>query len=353
MKLKILLVLLCFSLILFCACESETTEPKISYQNHLLKGDDVGIGFSSWKDISIPVDAKSPTTIDYKQKLSFKGKTFWFNILPSSTSIYEILDNNIVVEKHNEQVNVLDFIFDPTERGFYNWYPELSSPRNNWGGIMKRIPNEMKNFKDKFHYLEIWLKIEEAPNDVILYIEFGRFSEDIILNGILDTEDKNNNDFIDNGEDIGLDGWTDEQERFELVIIDTTHPSYQDPSNDNFYYMGEYNSDSYNKINGIENNAKLTDYGTIPNTEDLNFNYYLDTQNDYYQFALTLNKNNTASIKYFSQSGQNGWFKIKIPIDEPDKIIGNPNLKNVEMLRFWTTNANNKVHLRIAAIYLI
>ncbi|MBN1637990.1 MAG: hypothetical protein JW866_03425, partial [Ignavibacteriales bacterium] len=201
MKLKILLPIISTSLLLIFACESETTEPEIIYKNYLVNGDDVGIGFTQWNDISIPVDAKSPTTTDYKQKLSFKGKTFWFNILPSSTSIYDILGNNIVVEKYNEQVNVLDFIFDPTERGFYNWYPELSNPNDNWGGIMKRIPNEMKNFKDKFHYLEIWLKIEEAPTDANMYIEFGRFSEDIILNGLLDTEDKNNNDFIDNGED--------------------------------------------------------------------------------------------------------------------------------------------------------
>ena len=77
------------------------------------------------------------------------------------------------------------------------------------------------------------MRIDQAPANAKLYLDLGVISEDVIPDNRLNSEDKNQNDAIDEGEDTGLDTLFDAQER-------VNYPDAQDrvdPSGDNFFLV--------------------------------------------------------------------------------------------------------------------
>ncbi len=124
--------------------------------------------------------------------------------------------------------------------------------------------------------------MNEAPEGAKLIIDLGQISEDIIPNGDLDQEDQNQNDRLDEGEDVGLDGKTNADELLEFGDVDGNG----DPSNDNFSFpLGQ---SDYSTINGTEGNGKLSDSGLLPDTEDMNKNFTLDKVNSYFRYEIPL-----------------------------------------------------------------
>ncbi len=115
-----------------------------------------------------------------------------------------------------------------------------------------------------------------TPPDAVLNIDLGVISEDVIPNNHLDTEDKNNNQAIDEGEDTGIDGRFDDAER---TFYGSTK---SDPAVDNFLFEGNPVSIfDYLNINGTQGNSISTDAGLLPDTEDLNLNGSVDLANNY------------------------------------------------------------------------
>lgn len=280
---------------------------------------------------SVPAFGIDANPINSQQK---RALIYWYNEKYSSGSIDKILGEEYNSSNARSSIVVLNVEFDPTQKGIYNLGELSKELKENWAGVCGILPDSIKGkFKSKNLVLRMWMKIEETSPEALLNIDIGKISEDILPNGKLDSEDKNNNGILDVGEDTGIDG-----------INDLLEPHYQngnDSNNDNFE-----TSDGFKKINGLENNRIGKKF---PDTENLNRNSILDLANNYFSYKLSLEKNKILSGNIV-EVGKNGWMLIKIPIDLPDIKIGSPDKNNVETIRFWFSNADRPVHIKIAQI---
>lgn len=303
----------------------------------------IGVNYTSWKYAS-PPKGYPYTDVD-TLIMKRKAKTFWYNRLPSDVLVQQIWPKKTVA-RGNEQVTVLDVIYSPFLRGEFNYYPDLAFPDMNWGGLMKLLSSTASNFLDQnIEFIEFWILPTKVPQNAKLYIDLGKISEDVIPNKKLDTEDKNFNELIDQGEDVGLDGIPDEIERQLYPELGA------DPSGDNFYFnLGTQN---YSGINGTEGNASLTEAGRFPDTEDLNRNGVLDIVNSYFQYEIPLDTN-TATNPYIVGGGvETRWYQFRIPLNDFKKKIGDPSFTNIDMIRLWFTGIDDSMHIRIAEFNLV
>ena len=201
---------------------------------------------------------------------------------------------------------------------------------------------------------------------VKLHIDLGTVSEDeqrspdVPPNGKLDTEDKVKDNQLTvtegNNEDTGLDGTLDGAENDST--LDLTTASSSDPHGDDFQTPGPgdvahddaESLDPFNWrfTNGTENNKNVN---PTPDTEDLDLNTRLDTDDNFFEFTVDLADTSQKApflltdvyAKYGNQAayssfvgGDNGWRLYRIPITETvAQKFGNPNLSLVKHARVW------------------
>lgn len=304
--------------------------------------------YGSWHDISVPVNLPYIGNMPEEDQMNYKGLAYWFNILPSDVNIKDIYGDRKQAPPDGQQITTLDFVFNPAKRGYYNYNPKLNEPYKNWGGIMKVLSSTANNLvEENIEFIEFWLNVYEAPQNAKIHIDLGQISEDVIPNRRLDTEDKNNNDLVDEGEDTGLDGLKDPE---EPNYNSGTNP---DPSNDDYSFQlkKEMSITDYEKINGTEGNAVSIDLGRIPDSEDLNHNKTLDRTNSFFRYEIPLD---TTKANPFVQGGGNkGWYLFKIPLKDFIAKVGNPSFSIVEFFRIWISDVNQPVHLRFAEMNLV
>ncbi|HLG32080.1 MAG TPA: cell surface protein SprA, partial [Ignavibacteriaceae bacterium] len=287
----------------------------------------VGIGYTGWKDLSVPEGLNVIGGLDRQERMYRKAKSFWFNITPSDVIVDSIFGGRRQVARADKQITVLDYVFLPDTPGTYNWQPDLQQRENNWGGVMRVLSSTANNLiEQNIEFFEFWMHISEAPPNATLTIDLGRISEDVIPDNTTNSEDLNFNDAIDEGEDTGLDGFLDPQERTEY------QSTKGDPSGDNFRYVsGETNTIfDYFNINGSQGNAVLTDVGLLPDTEDLNRNGNVDLTNSYFRYQIPLD---TTAQNPFREGGgftSSGWYLFRVPLKDTAATFGNPSLSNVE-----------------------
>lgn len=307
----------------------------------------IGNTYGQWRDLSVPnrVPLHSPESSPI-ELMDYKAFSYWFNLIPAIDNVNDIWPERQAA-RDNQTITVLDFVYDPFERGRYNSLnPTIDNPFLNWGGMMKPLSSTASNLvEENIEFIEFWMQLRSAPEDAMLNIDLGQISEDVIPNGELDTEDKNQNDLVDEGEDTGIDG-----------LFDSEEPGYDpvtnpDPNRDNFAYS--QGSGDYRFINGTEGNAALTDVGRLPDTEDLNRNLTLDRINSYFRYTIpldTLRENN----QFIQGGGDNkGWYLFRIPLKDFTDAIGNPSLTLVETIRLWISNVDEPIHLRFAEMNLV
>ena len=194
----------------------------------------------------------------------------------------------------NEQV--FDLAFYPSERGPYNYNPDLNpdgtlkNPTSNWGGITTAIRTEVDFDKANIEYLEFWLmdpfinskygsindgRGNDSPNTTggQLTFNLGSISEDLMRDGkhafenglpadgnltgggatennwgFVTTQSYLNNAFDNSAEaranqDVGLDGANNEREAdIFSAFVNAVNPGakqivLQDPSADDFHHF--------------------------------------------------------------------------------------------------------------------
>jgi len=315
----------------------------------------VGVSYTSWKDLSIPNELKAITQLSTPNDsvtMTYKGKSFWYNVLPSDVLVKQIWPEKKVA-RGDEQVTVLDYVYIPDTPGTYNYSRNISSVNKSqtWGGMMKLLSSTANNLVDEnIEFLEFWAQPDSASTNAKIYIDLGKISEDVIPDEstVPNTEDKNGNDLIDNGEDTGMDGLTNAQEQAKF---NSTDP---DPSHDDFSFSntGTRTMYTYFNINGTEGNAALTDVGRFPDTEDLNHNGLCDKLNSYYRYEIPLTTDKEKN-RFIAGGGTNGWYLYRIPLKDTLLAYGNPSFSVVEYLRLFVTNATNMVHFRMAEFNLV
>lgn len=273
-----------------------------------------------WTHSSVPISIKNQIGINEIDLQKQRGNLYWYNTLINSADL-EIGNQNF-----ENEIEVLNLVYDPSVRGCYNNNDNYKKSDSSWGGITSslmfndKIKSEIEN-----QFLSMWIHLEGDYSKINLNIDLGEISEDINSDGKLNSEDKNYNEIFNNGEDTGLDGLKNENENgFDA--------SNQDPSNDN------YSEAVNNRINFTEGNGKM-------DSEDVNSNYVLDRKNNYYTIKLDFGTN-----AFIEEKNENGWLKLSINLRYFQKI-GSPelNIEKLDKIRFWF-EGETKLEMQIAVI---
>lgn len=313
----------------------------------------VGVNYGIWMQPSPPQRVPGhDISITPDSLMNYKAQSYWYNVLPGYTNVKDIWPEREVSSK-NETITVLEWIYNPSNKGMYNWYPSIDrDPHINWGGMMTPLSSTANNLiEENIEFIEFWLQMPSGvPEGTELNIDLGQISEDIIPNRRFDTEDKNQNDLIDEGEDTGIDGLFDEDE-----------PGYDpvnnpDPSGDNYEYA--QGSGNYSKINGLEGNAVSIDAGRLPDSEDMNRNLTLDNVNSYFRYTVPVNTDKEDNP--FIQGGgtqtneeEKNWYLFRIPLKDFTDEVGNPSLQQIEAIRLWISGISQPVYLKFAEFNLV
>jgi cell surface protein SprA len=326
----------------------------------------IGVGYTAWKDLSEPGllnKYNGDSTFQYLKDqnnslMRYKAKSWWYSVTPSNVNIKDIWGTKKQVATSDQQEPVMDYFFKPDAAGSYNMNPKLDTLKHNWGGMMKVLSGTANDLKAaNMQYIEFWLYTQNAPPKAKLYIDLGRISEDVIPDRKLNTEDINNNGVIDQGEDIGLDGMTDAQEKDSVGKMGYSPQDPNDPNNDDFNLSSPNPGDpnSYYHVNGTEGNSILTDIGRIPDTEDLNNNGTLDVVNSYYRYAVpldTIEAKSTGIVASAANVLNGGWHLYRIPLQNYIDSVGTPTLSDVEYIRVFATGVADPIHVRLAEFNL-
>ncbi len=317
--------------------------------------------YTYWHPASPPLDPSVGSSPE--DAVRRKGLFYWYNRLPANTPTQEIWQNRDVAQGA-QKTTVLDMVFEPELRGMYNPNYDYESgdvPRDSvWGGMMRSLSFYSTNLdEENIDYIEFTMKVE-GPLDprAKMYVDLGQISEDVIPNQKLDTEDgitpgnPQQDDILNDGEDVGLDGLSNEN---EPGYDPNTNP---DPSRDDYgsyQNVGNGNPDdfqNYRKVNGTEGNVGR-ESGPFPDTEDLNGNRGLDLDNTYFNYEINLDPN-PATNPQIVGGGDNpsGWRQYRIPIRTGYRTIGNPSFSNIQFARIWFKSPS-LLRVRVAEMNLV
>ena len=321
------------------------------------------VGRRGWMPSSPPIEKFNPDpNSKVHTELPTRGHMIWYNPY-DQVPIKHIWPNKDVNANVPQRTNVLDILFTPSTPDEnvppeYHWEVEES-----WGGIMQDLSAGYAN-QTESKYLEIWINGDHGT----VHIDLGQISEDVIPNNRLDTEDKAisgiRNGILDDDEDIGLDGMANNDPRvtekdFWDVNNNSTKDWWEPFSDDDWSYSPK--SYNYNHVNGTEGNSNDMG-GRYPDTEDINGNGDVDLQNQYFEYTFSLRKDHPDTVYLVGGKGlkpdeDHGWRQYRIPLDEPTKTVGSPDLSLVEYVRIWfdgfSEHKEEPYYIRIAEINMV
>lgn len=304
---------------------------------------------------------------------------------------------------------------------------KFTNPQDRWAGITRALTTT--NFEQSnVEYIQFWLMDpydhysitnEEGlpagvnPNDPSnqvgdVYFNLGNISEDVLKDGRkmyenglpLDPLNTNNTDptiwgkiptnqsllyaFSDKdaerlSQDVGFDGLNDAE---ETQLFGTSFGA--DPANDNYSYFRstEYdNSDAsiltrYKKFNNTQGNSPTnnlstesypTSATTYPDTEDIDKDQTMNSVESYYQYKVSLNKNdlvvgqnNIVDEKRVNVKLEDGsekefrWLQFRIQVSTPDEIVNNiTGFNSIRFMRIFLTKFKMPVVLRFGELQLV
>lgn len=230
-----------------------------------------------------------------------------------------------------------------------------------WSSIV--IPLQTEDIdQSESEYFGLWIKGTHG----LLTIDLGKISEDINGDSLLNTEDEwvagmPGNALLDEGEDIGLDGCSDEYEdgwggcidTFYVDVVDNplwadivytgSDKDLQDPNGDNWSY--KEGSSDYSYINGSESNQIL-------DSEDINGNWNFDTTNDYFTITIDLSDTTYLAGETKRPDGSlTGWKLLMIPHTEfTQPYNGLISWNNIQFLRLSISGVGTGSDVMIAQI---
>ncbi|MBN1969480.1 MAG: cell surface protein SprA [Candidatus Delongbacteria bacterium] len=284
---------------------------------------------------------------------------YWYNPKdddkPKKEDIYEDVEGREATEK----VNTMVFMFKPGGKQIA--LNEEIENVDSWSGVIRSLPGSYQDLSE-IRYIEFVAKAD-VPLD--MYIDLGAMSEDIVPNGFINSEDlllddegENtigyNNGLLDrlDEEDVGLDmihkynpSVNNETEAYSLKGLDSLqsyrpyyYSSFDDHPTSGNKITSAPKSDSdisYWQMNKTEGNGRL-------DTEDLNYNGYLDRDVGFYRYKIGLKQSNSYIVP--GQGYKGGFALYRIPIDSELKtIIGSePKLDEVKFVKVWFNNCSDE-----------
>lgn len=244
-----------------------------------------------------------------------------------------------------------------------------------------------------------WARLSTTNrNDIINIDEDSRRTEDVGLDGFASypnnefdptvTEQNHFQAYLNALQNQNRAQLTAEQQRF----LDREIAKAQaDPSGDDFHFFGdnEYFSNGSFYPNGTTVQDRHTRYfpgmelNTIeaqsrlgsandrrgnsrtPDTEDLNLNISIDSNNRYFEYALSLHPDslqddarpeniNDFVVEQISQTDDGAWYLGRIPVQQFSQQIGGvEDFSQIESIRLWTMGHSKPVTLRFASLELV
>jgi hypothetical protein len=230
-----------------------------------------------------------------------------------------------------------------------------------WTGLTQNFSRLGDDFS-KYRFLEIWVNDRtrvHSDTHGILHIDLGEVEEDAFWqadagpNNRLDTEDRNRDTKLDADEDTGLDTLFNYQEP------DYDRANRPDPNGDDYRYDLDRPTE-YGKINGTEGNGQ-GDLNARPDTEDLNLNGGLDTDNNYFTTSIHLADPTYVVTDVAGENpavpSNNGWRLFRIPIESLRTGQGAPHWDNIRHVRLWLSGLEGTVadslNLQIGGVELV
>ncbi len=304
---------------------------------------------------------------------------------------------------------------------------KFTNPEDRWAGITRALTTtdfEQSNVE----YIQFWLMdpydhysitneeglpVGVNPNAIEnqvgeLYFNLGNISEDVLKDGrkmyenglpesplsVLNTDPTiwgkiptsqsllyafSDSDSERLSQDIGLDGINDDE---EIQLFGTSFG--QDPANDNYSYFrsSEYDSSDasiltrYKKYNNTQGNSPTnnlstenypTSATTFPDTEDINKDQTMNSVESYYQYKVSLNKNdlivgqnNIVDEKIVGVKLEDGtekqfrWLQFRIQVGSPDEVINDiTGYNSIRFMRIFLTKFKMPVVLRFGELELV
>ena len=283
----------------------------------------LGIRYRTWSMASAPViiPKLGEAPVDVLTADHARAHIVWFNPY-RQVPIKDIWPNRDVNAQTGQTTDVL---------GIDLWRDKGSDPDSAWAGIMRSTASFANQEKTK--YIEMWV----LGNKGTIHIDIGQISEDWYVRGKnvfgqasyggLNTEDKNLNGLLDEGEDVGLDG------------IPSGQPG--DDPNDDWSPLKQnawnrYDGILYDGIDGTEGNSKAQG-AHYPDTEDLDGDGQLSLANNYFEYTFSLDSTSELSKKWLVGSTEKGWRQFRIPLKEFTRVVGNPDtlFQQILNVRLW------------------
>lgn len=330
------------------------------------------IGRGRWTPASVPAGRTDGE----------RARMVWFNPFRRvpSRDIWPGKETDI----RSDRVNVMSLILLPNQpnpwpAGAYIW--NTTNLNQRWNGIQQAVAAGAADLT-QLTYLELWIQGYKGE----LHLDLGTISEDADGSGELNTEDilRNGvrNGVMDTGEDVGMDGLSDEQElnfyiihagddpqnyptveakkqRYKELYSDPLWYSYrkvEDPAHDNWEYS---NPDIYSYINGTQENRLDPDRLARPDSEDINRNGYLDRSNNFVSYVLDLSRDSPDSV--YVAGGDvdpttwdrtDSWRLYRIPLTDIAESVGSPDLSLVQSVRIWLTAAPDTSAVEVSIVTL-
>ncbi len=311
------------------------------------------MGFERWRLSSIPVVRVCPTCTEEPESSFKKNAEIHWYTPPNAVKERELRPRLTKAEGADLPRQVLALSVPRR--------PATAAPTDSlWAGLTYLLdPNGYDLSGAQF--IELWindfrdLDRVRSPH-VRMHIDLGRVSEDQMRspeqppNQLLDSEDSNRDEQLNEGEDSGLDGFPNGEEPRKLDLITS---SDSDPSGDDWHgpdasYKYDLDTRRWRAVNGTEGNAAAS-ANPIPDTEDLDGNNFLDTDNAFARYTVDLADSASSFLVtdvYRDFHGRvspenepaqdNGWRRYRIPLaDESRQIFGLADLKFTKHVRVW------------------
>ncbi len=204
-------------------------------------------------------------------------------------------------------------------------------------------------------------------------------------------------------QDVGLDGLTtDEEYTFptyaefldqlrqrlsSTAIVQMQEDPFSvmnDPASDNYHFYRSYWFDEqktsildrYKHYNGVEGNSLSPEQSdnelyqssrSVPDVEDINQDNTLNEYERYFQYKVSIRPEDLEVGKNYitdkqistvrTRNGENQqvvWYQFKIPLNQPDKIVGSiSDFSTIRFARMFMTGFKKTTHLRFATLELV
>jgi cell surface protein SprA len=287
------------------------------------------------------------------------------------------------IDFDNANIQYIEFwMLDPFMNTQYGKLPLTLNP-SGWKPVTKggylffnlgSISEDL--MKDSKHAYENGLPVTDADQTNVVETTWGKVTTKQFITNAFD-----NSSGSRPKQDVGLDGLNNAEERAFLQknnpIAYAIYQALADPAGDDFeYYIGSAQGgkgvlERYKNYNGLENNSPLNSgneftpaNSTLPDNEDLNADNTLNEVEEYYEYKLSLNpgdlavgKNHIVDKRSYKDpnTGETvNWYQVRIPIREPDSVVGNINgYKSIRFMRMYMTGFEEPVVVRMAQFQLV